>query len=64
MIKIVNRTGTHNGFAIVEEKDKVYGDKNTIMSGLTYNQAERELLRIKKEKETVGDSILQDRGCD
>lgn len=57
---IKNLTGQYNGYAIIISKDINYDDPKPIMSGLTYDQAEREYLRIKKEKETSGDGILQD----
>ena len=53
-------TGLHNGFAIIDVKDKIHGEPKIIMSGLEYDQAEREFLRIKKE--TLGNSVLQDGG--
>lgn len=50
MIVIKNLTGLPNGYAIIESEDAKREDFQPIISGLTYDQAEREFLRIKKEK--------------
>ena len=63
MLIIKNMTGTRNGFAIIDSKELKCENPTPIITGLEYDQAEREFLRIKKEKAS-GDSILQDRGCD
>lgn len=63
MIVIRNTTGLVNGYALFYEEDLKLEDPQPIMSGLTYDQAEREYLR-RKEKETSGNGVLQDRGGD
>jgi hypothetical protein len=63
MLIIKNLTGKSNGFAIIDTEELANDNPKPILSGLEYNQAEREFLRIKKEKAT-GNSVLQDRGCD
>lgn len=63
MLIIKNMTGTRNGFAVIDSEELKREDPRPIITGLEYDQAEREFLRIKKEKAS-GDSILQDRGCD
>jgi len=63
MLIIKNMTGTRNGFAVIDSEELKREDPRPIITGLEYDQAEREFLRIKKEKAS-GDSILQDRGRD
>ena len=63
MLIIKNITGTRNGFAVIDSEELKREDPRPIITGLEYDQAEREFLRIKKEKAS-GDSILQDRGRD
>ena len=60
MLIIKNMTGTRNGFAIIDSKELKCENPTPIITGLEYDQAEREFLRIKKEKETARNSILQD----
>lgn len=60
MLIIKNMTGTRNGFAVIDSEELKREDPRPIITGLEYDQAEREFLRIKKEKETSGNSILQD----
>ena len=63
MLIIKNMTGTRNGFAVIDSEELKREDPRPIITGLEYDQAEREFLRIKKEKAS-GDSVLQDRGRD
>ncbi len=56
---IKNMTGLANGFAIIKAEE-LFDDPQPILSGLTLDQAEREFLRLKKEKETAGNRVLQD----
>ena len=60
MIVIKNVEGTINGFALYYKEDLKLEDPQPIISGLTHDQAEREYVRIKKEKEAAGNSVLQD----
>jgi hypothetical protein len=60
MLVIKNLTGLPNGYAILDDKELKREDPDHIISGLTYDQAEREFLRLKKEKEVGGNCVLQD----
>lgn len=57
---IHNLTGLVNGFAVIDSEELKSDDPQPIISGLTHDQAEREFLRIKKEKEAAGNCVLQD----
>ena len=61
MVVIKNLKVLYNGYAIVEEGVLINGEPQIIMSGLEYEQAEREYLRIRKEKEkeALRNGVLQ-----